>query len=524
MATRSMNIYPFFIYSGNDDIISFMHKKILVNLKAKFGLACPGSLPNFILFLVLTLLLPFFCMGRFTEETIRGYGNPTEKFGKLMYYPGRIPQPYFIFPFYFFFLALALTLLIRMRGKVKANRLILSLFVLFAVSITLSSILYPKGRQSYTFISHYGNSQTINTLGLSPIMTRVNYLNEFFFYGYICRFFHIIKPLTKDCTPYFRILSALLHLIVISRIVYSLIMERKEYLINIEILLGLRKKIEIYITAYTTNRNIFGFFLFIGFFLSVLAFFRKENFLSILTAVLYTAFTILIQSKTPALLELSLSLIILLIYPIFNFRKKRKWSVFFLSSLCFFLVLVILVLCINKKLVVSIYSLFTNRGTRYSRFGITKLALTRRKISPLFRVFGFGRYPFSALFTQYSLLEQEHPLPTSHNSFADILLEFGIFGAIILLLSFLVAVYYFFKRPFSEDKTASITYFFAIVSRSIYSFSEPRALFLREGTCIFFLFLASLFFVNEAIAKEKRKSALIDSLIPQGRKSRQSRN
>ncbi len=501
-----------------------MHKNISVKLKDKFGLSCQGSLPNFILFLALTLLLPFFCMGRFTAKTITGYGNPTETFGKLLYYPGRIPQPYFIFPFYFFFLALALVLLVRMRGKIKANRLILSLFVLFAVSISLSSIFYPKGRQSYTFISHHGNSQTINTLGLTPIKTRVNYLNEFFFYGYICRFFHIIKPLAKDCAPYFRLLSILLHLIILSRIVYSLIMEWKEYLINIEILLGLRKKIEIYITAYTTNRNIFGFFLFVGFLLSVLDFFRKENFLSILTAVLYTAFTILIQSKTPALLELSLSLIILFIYPIFNFKKKRKWSVFFLSSLCFFLVLVILVLCINKKLVVSIYSLFTNRGTRYSRFGITKLALTRRKISPLFRVFGFGRYPFSALFTQYSLLEQEHPLPTSHNSFADILLEFGIFGAIILLLSFLVAVYYFFKRPFSEDKTASITYFFAIVSRSIYSFSEPRALFLREGTCIFFLFLASLFFVNEAIAKEKRKSALIDSLIPQGRKSRQSRN
>ena len=496
------------------DIIQLMFEELSDGTtKSEKGLVDRRSLLNFFLFLLLTVISPIFTIGRFTKTPLEGYGYPTEQFGEWIYYPGLPTQTRYLLPISIIFIALLVLLFYRMRKEIKPNKLILSLYIVFVAIRLISYLGGPVGNQTFVFQDREDTKYIVNIAGTSRLLRFTSVANQFFFYTYICAFFHFIKPLTKENIFCFQCLSIARHILVFSRIAYARIKQRTEIIGNLERLLHKKDSFRRNITSYTTNRNVFGFFLFIGYAFAIADFRRRENVFSLLLAVLYIAFAILIISKTPALLRLTLSLCFTICYPIFNFHSKRGWSIFFLCLLIFTFLLVVFACLLTPSLIQYIYRRFTARTTRYSRYSITATARTRLKQSPFYLTFGFGRYPFIAIFTQYSSKIYGYPYPTSHDSYGDILLEFGILGRILLVAAYLLVAYYLLKRLFKDKKQSTIIYILGAIGLSIYSFSEPRALFLREGTSLFFLFLACMPFLEDAYLDRQSITILKSRLI-----------
>ncbi len=497
------------LFSHNRAIIQHMFEELTDgSVKQERGLVDRKNLLNFFLFLLLTTLSPLFTIGRFTTTPIQGYGYSTEKFGKWIYYPGVPRQTRFLLPLYLIFSVLLVLLLYRMRKEIKPNKLILSIYIVFVARSLISYLCGPVGNQTFVLTDRNDIKHIVNIAGTSRLLRFTSVANQFFFYTYICAFFHFIKPLTKENIFCFQCLSIARHILVFSRIAYARIKQRTEIIGNLERLLHKKDSFRRNITSYTTNRNVFGFFLFLGYSFAISDFRRRENVFSLLLAVLYIAFSILIISKTPSLLRLTLSLCFTICYPIFNFNSKRGWSFFFLCVLIFTFLLVVFACLLTPSLIKYIYRRFTAMGTRYARYSITSLARTRLKQSVFYFIFGYGRYPFIAIFTQYSFNLDNYPYPTSHDSYIDILLEFGILGRILLIAAFLLVAFYLLKRLYKDKKQSTVIYILGAIGLSIYSFSEPRALFLREGTSCFFLLLATMPFLEDAYLDRQSITAL----------------
>ena len=460
------------------------------------------SFIDFLLFLILSCLNSVFTCGRLSKTPIEGYGNPTHFYGKWSYYPGLPFEPYILIPCYIIFFVLLMVLRSRLRKKIVFNKGIIAIYIAFLVTSTISIWFSPKGPRSYTY-TYLGSTFQTSTEGLSGINYLTSFLNQIFFYSYLCAFFLFIAPLTKENTLCFRLLSLIRQRITFSRIIYALIYQREYLVYNLVKFFHKGDSFFVEITSYTHNRNVFGFFLFRAFLFAFSDFRRNENIVSFLLCSFYLVFCVFIISKTPSLLRLSLSALYSIYYPITHYKKKKGWSIFFISILAIALLLFLIVIIRFKGFTKYIFSIFTQMSTRFARYYITNGARSRMNQNVFISLFGYGRYPFAALFTQMSgILNDGTVLSTSHICYVDIFLEFGRRGIILLASCYLLAGCDFIRKRIKTKNPDTFIQIIILVALSIYSFSEPRAIFLREGNCLFFIFFASTFYLEDARAEK----------------------
>lgn len=475
------------------------------------------SVINFILFCLLTLIEPIFTLGKFQF-------SPSDSaemifLPNLHYYPGLPPSLLFSLFFFLVFLFLSSLLLFRLKGKTEKSRFVFFLYLFILILRLVSIFGFPYGENTYQFpdIVCPEIIKEIPYSGFSLLERFSTLLNDFCFYSYFYVFYLSIKEVVKKNKCLFYSLFLLIDLFALSLIFYSLLFEKENLLFNIKAFLHGGRWFAT-ILSYTTNKNVLGFFLFIASLFNIACFIRKPSISLLLLNLLYLIYLILIASKTPLMICIFIYIIGFgILYPIFNYREHKGYSLFF--SLCF-LGLVCFVLlsyfCFKETIfdchILPLLKGFTYWGTMNARKILNYVGLSMANNNPFTFFFGYNKYPFISLFKSLSsTYDSEFVDPairySSHNSYIDIFLQNGILGLFCCLLVIALYCRKWFVIQCREHNKNAMSVILGSAALFIYSYSEPRFLFLQEGTCLFFILLVVTPYVTiptrEEILKEE---------------------
>lgn len=298
-------------------------------------------------------------------------------------------------------------------------------------------------------------------------------------------------------------------------IVYSLITEFEKYIDNFILIFIYPQSYEYNnITSFVLNRNVYGFYLLVGSIFLLAEFFHHENIPCLLLFFFQYFICLIIKSKTPFLVMSVLFFSLMILYPIFHYRQKKGYSVLLLSILSIFLLYILVSYFFFRETYFNNYVLpfirqITNWSTMNARKDITRTALSMLN-TPYFVFFGYSRYPFMTIFASYNaFLPIDHSVTfNTHNSFADILMEFGLFGLLFMAVFFALIARKLVLRLLFEKKISYLKYIILFISMLVYSYSEPRFLLLEEGSALFFAIMLSFPYVLEKNENMKSKELL----------------
>jgi hypothetical protein len=473
------------------------------------------SILNLILFILLSTLMPMFTLGYFNlskDATADGSLTFFYEFGK--YYPGIAPALYISIPLSLLYIVLATIFYQRMKKEVEDRKRALSIiFFIFVIIRAISIFSFPYGEIDYTYISPFNSQEILVHYEGYSIQSRItNLLYDSCFYSYFVLFFYSIKAIAKKNRFIFHLIYIAIELVVISMIVYSLIKEMDLYIFNF-------KKIFIdpldspsplqSIASFVNHRNAYGFFLMIGSIYSLAEFFEKENILSFILCAIYYFLCLLIFSKTPFLLLTGTYLLMFILYPIFHYKRNPGWSTLFVILLVAIVSFVLISYLFYKE---SVYDRFikpliehlTHWSTMSSRRDITQSCLSMMN-NPFYILFGYSKYPFMTIFRDYNkVLPIDHTVDYStHNSFGDIFMYFGLVGLLFAALFFGYLIRKLWVMLFKKKDYSAIRYLVLIVVILVYSYSEPRFILLEEGSAIIFSMMLSFPYVLRRESRNK---------------------
>lgn len=475
------------------------------------------SVINFILFCLLTLIEPIFTLGKFQL-------SPSDSaemlfLPNLHYYPGLPPSLLFTLFFFLIFLFLSSLLLLRLKGKTENSRFAFFFYLLVMVLRLVSIFGFPYGETIYRFpdIVCPEILKEIPYSGFSLLERFSTLLNDFCFYSYFYVFYLSIKEVVKKNRCLFYSLFLFINLFALSLILYSVFFEKENLILNIKAFLHGDRWFAA-ILSYTTNKNIVGFFLFVAFLFNIACFIRKPSLSFVILNLLYIIFLVLIASKTPMMICIFIYIIGFgILYPIFNHREHKGYSLFFSLCFCGLIFLSLLSYFCFKETVFHNHILpllkgFTDWGTMDARKALNYVGLSMANNNPFAFFFGYNKYPFISLFKSLSSTYDPNLVDpsirySSHNSYIDIFLQNGILG---LFCCFVIIALYcrkWFVRAYRDHNKNALSVLLGAAALFVYSYSEPRFLFLQEGTCLFFILLAATPYVTiptrEEILKEE---------------------
>ncbi len=222
---------------------------------------------NAVLFCLLTLFASLLSIGKVVaSDTIR---TPLEMpfLDGFTYYPEEPPQFWiFLLPF-ILFVATFLLLFYRIsdKGRIRPKKRIWMVFLGFVIFRILSCFCFPYGPQNYLFTSPFdGTIIPVAYSGFTMDERFITLIEEICFYGYFVFFFTYFKQLKTSIaikTTY--ILFALYFLFLLSLLFYSLVVESDKVANNISIYFTSNRNVD-HITSYLNNRNVVGYFFFLG--------------------------------------------------------------------------------------------------------------------------------------------------------------------------------------------------------------------------------------------------------------------
>ena len=196
-----------------------------------------------------------------------------------------------------------------------------------------------------------------------------------------------------------------------------------------------------------------------------------------------------------------------LLYPFFNFKKNKGYSVAFIIITALVLIVLISTYIIKADQINKRIHAFFEKGTVGSRFALISTSFDLFYHREIYLLTGLGKRPFAYLIGAYrsAIALNDAVYHTSHNAFLDILFTQGVLS---LLLALALSVYLLvlcFKIG-KQNKWMSFTRILIYLSCLVYSFMEPRGLFLREGNIVFFIFLNLLpiFFLSNQTNRNKK--------------------
>ncbi len=464
------------------------------------------SIINLLLFLIITCMMPLFTFGNFSfTKDAPTEGSQFFFYDSMKYYPGVSPSLFLSIPLSILYFSLFVIFYLRIRENSKKEKMILCLLFSFLFIRFLSVLSFPYGSKTFEFVSPFdGHSFLVSYDGFSAAGRITAFLYDSCFYSYFAIFFLSIKKIADKNRFIFHLIYIILELFVLICIVYSLITEFEKYIDNFILIFIYPQSYEYNsITSFVLNRNVYGFYLLIGSIFLLAEFFRHENMPCLLLFFFHYFICLIIKSKTPFLVMSVLFFALMILYPIFHFRQKKGYSILLLSILSIFLLYLFISYFFFRETYFNDYVLpfirqMTNWSTMNARKDITHAALSMLN-TPYFVFFGYSRYPFMTIFGSYNFfLPIDHSVTfNTHNSFADILMEFGLFGLLFMAIFFALIARKLVLQLLFEKKISYLKYIILFVSMLVYSYSEPRFLLLEEGSALFFAIMLSFPYVLE---------------------------
>lgn len=517
-------MYPFFSFPlANIHIKAYNEDIMFITLKKSLREFHPdrSSILDLILFILLSALMPLFTLGYFNfSGNASSDGALTYFYEFAKYYPGIAPALYISIPLSLLYITLAIIFYVRMKKKVtEKHRMIFLILLVFIIIRAISIFAFPYGEMNYTYISPFDSqSFSVHYSGYEISSRITNLLYDSCFYSYFAIFFYSIKVIGKKNRFIFHLIYIAIELVVLSMVIYSLCTEMETYVFNF-------RKIFIdplnhgspllSIKSYVNNRNVYGFFLLIGSIYSIAEFFERENIISFFICFTYYFLCLLVFSKTPFLLLTGMYLLFFLFYPIFQYRKEPIWSTIFLIILLSIVSFILISYYCYRETVFDRYIMplvaqLTKWGTMSARRDITQSCLSMMT-NPYYILFGYSKYPFMNIFGQYNkLLPIDHTVDYStHNSFGDIFMYFGLSGLIFLSLFFALMVRKLWTELFRKKDVSALRYLFLIVIVLVYSYSEPRFLLLEEGSAIIFAMMMTFPYVLRKDRRNRYRETLL---------------
>ena len=452
---------------------------------------------DFFLLVIITLLLPLATIGKIvaddgTHNDIYRYSDGYS-FGPFYHYVNQIPDTWFavvIFSVIGIFLILYYILRYRHTGR-KPGKTLLIVTIIYLCLRLVGTFIFPYGPKDFHFISPLGNDTpfTISYSGFSIEGRIIQFVSEFLSAFYVFELFVFLPTYSEYVYPLFRILVWICILIPTFLLIYSWIIEGKSWLETIRFLIGGGSHPDI--LSLTTNKNVFGYFLLIGCFSFLTLFFHKHHFIYMVLAIIYCIFDLIILSKTPFLIGTMAIFIASFSYPILFHSKKLKSSIL---SMILFVIMFAVFTFINLKygFRTIIFTTINTANTLWTRINHVRIALSMFKNqSPLLFIFGYGRFPFTAIYLPYQHIIPYEALWTSHNCYIESIMHTGIISLAYLLFQdflFLDRV----RKTFRFHKE-SFVYFITFLSINIYSILEPRILFMNTGFEIILAYFLIIF-------------------------------
>lgn len=455
-----------------------------------------------ILFYVTTLLIPSLAIGKisFSED------NPSSIF--QAFNPEESPAiPVFILTVLIRSLLLFFLFYLRKNTK-RMSKLGLSLFCLFLVYRLVSLLSFPYGKLD--FVVHPQNGASDVTL-LFPGLSIYDRISEFVYESLFALSFlfafNYAKELPSLADKFLLvILKVFIALGVLIRL-YSIAFERPQIIESIKRIIHADFSFFGDVYSFTSHKNVAGFFVLVCSLSCLLLFSRRPSYIYRIIYFLTIPYTVILQSRTPLILLLICGFLFGLLYPFFNFKKNKGYSVAFIIITAVVLIVLISTYIIKADAINKRIHAFFEKGTVGSRFTLISTSFDLFYHREICLLTGLGKRPFSYLIGAYrsAIALNDSAYHTSHNAFLDILFTQGALSLLLVLALSVYLLVLCFKIG-KQNRWMSFTRILIYLSCLVYSFIEPKGLFLREGNIVFFIFLNLLpiFFLSNQTNRNKK--------------------
>lgn len=385
----------------------------------------------------------------------------------------------------------------KKKDKKRISPWMICLFLFFILlrGATDFSSPYQSFVETFTYpVNH--QIYNISYQGISLPDRIVNFLSESAILSFFLLPFTYMKGMEK---PYLiKFFLGILFSVVVLCIacnIYSYITEGKSIIFNIKMMFFKEKGDFCHIASFTSHKNVYGFFLWLGtislFLLSVLQ--EKYKGLNLALMVYFLLSAIVIKSRFPIGL-ITITILFYLIYTATAFHKKdRSFSIFSYSILGVLLFFLIIVFTFGKDTAICrkirfLIEDFTNLRTIFSRKELTMRALSLIN-SPFHFFFGYGKEQYMYFFDRLGLaIMSDDIVDLAHNGFLDVIVSYGITGFLpVLLVNISIVIKSI--RLIIRKNNRGILYLFFFLTITFYGFVESRILMGLEGSGFFFLLI-----------------------------------
>lgn len=408
----------------------------------------------------------------------------------------------------------------RHKEKLQKNEIVvLSLFGVFALLKLFPLLIWNQGAINFVLPTFNDGSVSFLYPSFSAIELICAYLMEMQFYGLFVFLFLATPRIEHAYTTYYLYFVLFIILgVILSMVIYSIVINYKEYANNIVSIFTGRKEYYIGICSYVLNRNAFGYFLMIGCLISLICFSKFYHVAWYISGLLFNFITLIIFSKTPFFITTALTIGVSIAYFIRNIKTKTlssililAWNILFYSYLAlsyFFFP------TFYETIIAPVIDTLTETHTVVARQNLNVPSLYMLTYNPFSFLFGYSQYHYINIYFQYSrfLPVYQSCFYTSHNSFLDVLTSNGILNTGLIASFF---VYYIGKDIllyFKKNWVHALSVLAIWILLSAYSFLEPRMLFLMEGTCLFFILILLLQKIDKGETNPFIKYALVKNL------------
>lgn len=194
------------------------------------------------------------------------------------------------------------------------------------------------------------------------------------------------------------------------------------------------------------NKNIYGLFFMFGVMACLSLTIMNPNIIWTVIAIIFTGFSLLLDSRSTFGLSSLCLAGIMLIAPFFSMKKHRFNLIANLSLAGIFLICVLVIMYGFKdseigKGLCKLVEHFTNKGTINSRHLLTENAVDMVSSDFYFVMCGFGKIGFFNNFRQFQLLNGGELVFSAHQAWAACLSTSGVIGLVFVIILDLVVIY-----------------------------------------------------------------------------------
>ena len=244
------------------------------------------------------------------------------------------------------------------------------------------------------------------------------------------------------------------------------------------------------VSSFTSHKNVAGFFVLVCSLSCLLLFSRRPSYIYRIIYFLTIPYTVILQSRTPLILLLICGFLFGLLYPFFNFKKNKGYSIAFITITALVLIVLISTYIIKADAINKRIHAFFEKGTMVSRFTLISTSFDLFYHREIYLLTGLGKRPFAYLIGAYrsAIALNDSVYHTSHNAFLDILFTQGVLSLLLVLALSVYLLVLCFKIG-TQNRWMSFTRILIYLSCLVFSSMEPKGLFTREGNIVFFIFL-----------------------------------